>query len=118
MLRLPHSLGAAVLLWGACGLGTQTAVAQTVLEVQGGGSSLVGGYGATANFWRSGVDGWIGLGYLDGLRAGAFIRKSVGNDTLKAGNDVLVMRLPTDIFTPGFNVLVQGASLAGGGQRT
>ena len=36
--------------------------AQTVMEVQGGGSSLVGGYGATANFWRNGVDGWIGLG--------------------------------------------------------
>ena len=48
--------------------------AQTVVEVQGGGSSLIGGYGATANFWRSGVDGWVGLGYLDGFRVGAFLR--------------------------------------------
>jgi hypothetical protein len=92
--------------------------AQTVVEVQGGGSSLVGGYGATANFWRSGVDGWIGLGYLDGFRAGAFIRKAMSKDTLSLGNDALVMRLPTDIFTPGYNLLVQGASYSGGNDRT
>jgi hypothetical protein len=89
-----------------------------VVEVQGGGSSLIGGYGATANFWRSGVDGWIGLGYLDGFRAGAFLRKAIKKDTLRIGNDALVMRLPTDIFTPGYNLLVQGVSYAGGNQRT
>jgi outer membrane protein OmpA-like peptidoglycan-associated protein len=94
------------------------AVAQTVVEVQGGGSSLVGGYGATANFWRSGVDGWIGLGYLDGLRAGAFLRTAVGKDTVRLGNDALVMRFPTDLFSSGYNLLVQGASLAGGSGRT
>jgi hypothetical protein len=92
--------------------------AQTVLELQGGGSSLLGGYGATANFWRSGVDGWIGLGYLDGFRAGAFLRKAMNQDTLSFGNNTLVMRLPTDIFTPGYNLLVQGASYAGGNDRT
>src|SRR5688572_3404418 len=92
--------------------------AQTVVEVQGGGSSLVGGYGATANFWRSGLDGWIGLGYLDGFRAGAFLRKSMNKDTLSLGNSALVMSLPTDIFTSGYNLLVQGASYAGGNDRT
>lgn len=92
--------------------------AQTVVEVQGGGSSLVDGYGVTANFWRSGVDGWIGLGYLNGLRAGAFLRTAIKKDTLRLGNDALVMRLPTDVFTPGYNVLVQGASYAGGSDRT
>ncbi len=61
------------------------AAAQTVVEVQGGGSSLVGGYGATANFWRNGVDGWIGLGYLDGLRAGAFLRTGHGKGHAAAG---------------------------------
>src|ERR1044071_8916578 len=88
--------------------------AQTVMEVQGGGSSLVGGYGATANFWRGGVDGWIGLGYQDGLKAGAFLRKAVGKDTLRLGNDALVMRFPTDLFSPGYNLLVQGVSMGGG----
>jgi len=92
--------------------------AQTVVEVQGGGSSLNGGYGATANFWRSSVDGWIGLGYLDGFRVGAFLRSAVNKDTLRIGNDALVMRLPTDVFTPGFNLLVQGVSFTGGNERS
>jgi outer membrane protein OmpA-like peptidoglycan-associated protein len=92
--------------------------AQTVVEVQGGGSSLVGGYGATANFWRNGVDGWIGLGYLDGLRFGAFLRATVGKDTVRLGNDALVMRFPTDLFSGGYNLLVQGASVGGGSGRT
>jgi len=92
--------------------------AQTVVEMQGGGSSLNGGYGATANFWRSSVDGWIGLGYLDGFRAGAFLRKAVNKDTMRIGNDALVMRLPTDVFTPGFNLLVQGISFSGGNERS
>ncbi|HET6837381.1 MAG TPA: hypothetical protein VFH24_05010 [Gemmatimonadales bacterium] len=96
-----------------------SAFAQTVVEVQGGGSSLADGYGATANFWRSGMDGWVGIGYLDGFRAGAFLRKSTARgDTLGFGNSALVMRLPTDIFTPGYNLLVQGVSYAGGSERT
>lgn len=99
----------------AVALGVPRALtAQTVMEVQGGGSSLVGGYGATANFWRNGVDGWIGLGYLDGLRFGAFLRSAVGKDTLRVGNDALVMRFPTDVFGGGYNLLVQGVSLGGG----
>ena len=56
--------------------------AQTVVEMQGGGSSLNGGYGATANFWRSTMDGWIGLGYLDGFRAGVFLRKALNKDII------------------------------------
>jgi hypothetical protein len=95
------------------------AAAQTVVEVQGGGSSLAGGYGGTANFWRSGMDGWIGLGYLDGFRAGAFLRKATGKgDTLGVGNSALTLRLPTDVFTPGYNLLVQGVSYAGGTDET
>ncbi|HET7600915.1 MAG TPA: hypothetical protein VFK09_11510, partial [Gemmatimonadales bacterium] len=86
------------------------AVGQTVVEVQGGGSSLLGGYGATANVWRQGVDGWVGIGWLDGLRVGAFLRTAVGRDTLRLGNDVLALRYPTDVFGTGLNLLVQGAS--------
>jgi len=114
----PRSARFAALLLGAALLVSERGAAQTVVEVQGGGSSLVGGYGATANFWRNGVDGWIGLGYLDGLRAGAFLRTGVGKDTLRLGNDALVMRFPTDLFSSGFNLLVQGASLGGGSGRT
>lgn len=103
-----------VLTWALLFALPSAAPAQTVVEMQGGGSSLSGGYGATANFWRSGMDGWVGLGYMDGFRAGAYLRKAVGSrDTLGAGNSALVMRLPTDIFTPGYNLLVQGVSYAG-----
>jgi len=94
------------------------ATAQTVVQVEGGGSTLVGGYGATANFWRPGADGWVGIGYLDGVRVGAFLRTGVGRDTLRLGNDVLRVRFPTDIFNGGHNVLVQGAGWAGGDERT
>ena len=90
----------------------RTAAGQTVVEVQGGGSSLTGGYGAAANFWRDGTEGWVGLGYLDGLRLGAFFRKAIGKDTLRVGNDALVVRYPTDVFGSGTNLLVQGASYA------
>jgi outer membrane protein OmpA-like peptidoglycan-associated protein len=92
--------------------------AQTVVEVAGGGSTLLNGYGATANFWRPGADGWVGIGYLDGLRLGAFLRTGVGRDTLRLGNDVLQVRFPTDIFTPSHPLLVQGAGFAGGDART
>jgi hypothetical protein len=112
---------AAVALTAAVGLSAVAASvlrAQTVVEVQGGGSSLLGGYGATANFWRNGVDGWVGLGYLNGLRAGAFFRTGLGKDTLRVGNDALLVRFPTDIFGPGNNLLVQGMSYAGGTSRT
>jgi hypothetical protein len=65
------------------------------------------------------MDGWVGIGYLDGFRAGAFLRKSTNHgDTLGFGNSALVMRLPTDVFTPGYNLLVQGVSYAGGSERT
>ena len=104
---------------GALAVSPQLMVAQTVVELQGGGSSLANGYGATANFWRQGVDGWIGLGYLDGFRAGAFLRKATSRgDTLGFGNSALLMRLPTDLFTPGYNLLVQGVSYAGSNERS
>jgi hypothetical protein len=108
---LTLALAAAV---ATAGLGRGSLAAQTVVEVQAGGSSLVGGYGATANVWRSGVDGWVGLGYLDGLRIGAFLRTGVGKDTIRLGNDALVMRFPTDLFSAGYNLLVQGVSVGGG----
>jgi hypothetical protein len=116
-LRYRRLAGVGVLGWALFWVPARAA-AQTVVEMQGGGSSLNGGYGATANFWRSSMDGWIGLGYLDGFRVGAFLPKAVDKDTLRIGNDALVMRLPTDVFTPGFNLLVQGISFTGGNERS
>jgi hypothetical protein len=95
-----------------------SAAAQSVVEVSGGGSSLLGGYGITTSVWRDGVEGWLGLGYLDGFRAGAFVRKGFGRDTLRLGNDALAVRYPTDIFGNGYGLLVQGASWSRTGSRT
>jgi hypothetical protein len=94
----------------ACILGPGRVHAQSVVEVSGGGSSLLGGYGITTSVWRDGVEGWVGLGYLDGFRAGAFVRKGFGRDTLRLGNDALTIRYPTDVFGNGYSLLVQGAS--------
>jgi outer membrane protein OmpA-like peptidoglycan-associated protein len=91
--------------------------AQTVVQLEGGGSSLVDGYGLTANVWRPGSDGWVGIGYLDGLRIGAFLRTGLGKDTLRIGNDALQIRFPTDVFSGGRNLLVQGVSWTGGTSR-
>jgi hypothetical protein len=112
--RVAAALAAAVVLAAA----PLRVAAQTVVEVQGGGSSLLGGYGATANYWHAGYDGWIGLGYLNGLRIGAFLRTAFKKDTLRIGNDALVLRFPTDLFSTGSNLLVQGVSYTGGNART
>src|SRR5512138_1032498 len=116
MRRATRVPGLIAMLVAACT--ARPLAAQTVVELQGGGSTLLDGYGATANFWRPGVDGWMGIGYLNGLRLGAFLRTGVGRDTLRLGNDVLQVRFPTDIFNGGHNVLVQGAGWAGGDRRT
>lgn len=99
-------------------LAPRRVAAQTVVEVQGGGSSLLGGYGATANYWHAGYDGWVGIGYLNGLRIGAFLRTGFKKDTLRIGNDAIVLRFPTDLFSTGSNLLVQGVSYTGGTART
>jgi hypothetical protein len=103
-----RSAFATVALLAACAAGPLAA--QSVIELQGGGSSLYRGYGATANVFHPNFDGWIGFGYLRGLRFGIFARTSFGKDTLRLGNDVLIVRFPTDLFSNGFNLLVQGAS--------
>jgi hypothetical protein len=102
----------------ALALSAQAIEAQSVVEVSGGGSSLLGGYGVTTSVWREGVEGWVGLGYLDGFRAGAFIRKGFARDTLRLGNDALTLRYPTDVFGNGYALLVQGAGWSRSSSRT
>jgi hypothetical protein len=82
-----------------------------VVEVQGGGSSLFDAYGVSANVWGRSYDGWFGVGYQDGWRIGGRLRRAIRGDTIRAGNDALSLRAPTDLFGAGTNLLVQGASL-------
>lgn len=90
-------------------LGTPSAA--QVVEVQGGGSSLFDAYGVSANAWGRTYDGWFGVGYQDGWRVGGRLRRAIRGDTVRAGNDAISLRAPTDLFGSGTNVLVQGASL-------
>lgn len=83
-----------------------------VFQLQGGGSSLFAGYGGVVNFWGNGYDGSLGIGYLDGLRIGATARRLIGGrDTLRVGNEILPLTLPTDIFGNASAMLAQGVSL-------
>lgn len=103
-------IGAAVRVGGLLALLGIASPAQ-VVEVQGGGSSLFGAYGMAANVWGRTYDGWFGVGYQEGWRVGGRLRRAIQGDTIRAGNDALTLRAPTDLFGGGTNVLVQGASL-------
>jgi len=90
-----------------------TAGAQTVVEVQGGGSSLVKRLRRHRELLaQRGRMGGSALGYLDGLRIGAFLpdRGRQGHRAPRATTP-LVMRFPTDLFSGGYNLLVQGVSV-------
>lgn len=106
-----HHRAALVLVVALAAFAAPSAAAQTIFEAQGGGSSLYGGYGGLLNFWNPRFDGWAGVGWQDGFRIGAFARTEIRRDTLRVGNDVVVLRFPTDLFGAGTNVLVQGATL-------
>jgi hypothetical protein len=96
--------GISALLFAAGALKAQ------VLEVRAGGSSLYNGYGLSTGVWGESYDGWLGVGYQEAWRVGGFARFRRARDTVKVGNDLLTLRLPTDIFGGAANLLVQGAS--------
>jgi hypothetical protein len=89
-----------------------------VFQVQGGGSSLIEGYGGVLNVWGNGYEGTLGIGYLDGLRLSASARRLLGRDTLRLGNDILPLELETDFFGYGNAMMVQGAGIQGRRGRT
>ena len=81
--------------------------AQSVVELQAGGTSLYNSYGAAAYAYTNRFTGWVGLGYQNGLLFGAGIQTTFKQDTLRLGSGVLLERYATDLFTPGVNVLTQ-----------
>jgi hypothetical protein len=85
--------------------------AAQVFQVQGGGSSLYSGYGGTMSVWANGWEGALGLGYLDGLRVSAFVERRIGRDTLRIGDDIVPMLLPSDLFSSASGLLVQGVGI-------
>jgi hypothetical protein len=91
--------------------GTPSAARAQVFELQGGGSSLSHGYGGALNVWGDGFEGTLGVGYLDGLRFGGFLKYRLGRDSLRLGNDAIPVRFTTDVFGASHTILAQGAGV-------
>ena len=104
MRRLRRFALGAVLLGGMTG----EAMSQAVMQVEGGGNSVTGGYGGSLRFWTPRSEGWIGAGYADGWRLGGYAKTIVGKDTLGAGSRFESLSLPTDLFGGAPYVLTQG----------
>ena len=84
--------------------------AQAVFQLEGGGNSITGGYGSRVQFWSGAYEGWFGAGYSRGWRVGLFAKRPFGQDTLRAGFDVLPIGFATDIFAGGSYLLTQGVA--------
>src|SRR5688500_16238780 len=105
------STASAVLLGVLASTVASRAVSAQVFELQGGGSSFTQGYGGALNVWGDRFEGNVGLGYLDGVRFSVFLKRLIGRDTLRLGNDAIAVRFPTDVFGGSNTVLAQGAGL-------
>ena len=83
-----------------------------VFQLQGGSSTLFQAHGGSVGFRGSKYEGWVGAGYLDQLRFGAFLRTKVRNYTLSLGDDEIPFRLPTDVFDSGHYFFARGMGVA------
>jgi hypothetical protein len=99
-------------------IGAPPSASAQVFELQTGGSSLHQGYGGALNVWGDRFEGNVGVGYLDGVRFSVFLKRLVGTDTLRLGNDVIPVRFVTDVFGSSHNVLAQGAGIRRGTKRS
>jgi hypothetical protein len=84
--------------------------AQSVVQVEGGGNTITGGYGSRVQFWGGGYEGWIGAGYSRGWRLGFFAKHPLGPDTIRVGFDAVPLGLTTDLFSGGSYLLTQGVA--------
>jgi hypothetical protein len=101
---LPILIVAALVGWPA-------ALRAQVFELQGGGSSLHQGYGGALNVWGDRYEGNVGIGYLDGVRFSVFLKRLIGKDTLRLGNDAIPVRFATDVFGGSQALLAQGGGI-------
>jgi len=83
-----------------------------VFQLQGGSSTLYHAHGGSVEFRGSNYEGWVGVGYLDQLRFGAFLRTKVRNYTLSFGDEEIPFRLPTDVFDSSHYFFGRGVGVA------
>jgi hypothetical protein len=82
-----------------------------IFQLEGGTSTLYQAHGGSLAFRAAHYDGWVGVGTLNGWRAGAFLRTHVRDSTLTFGDDVIPFRLPTDIFDSSHYLMGRGVGL-------
>ncbi len=99
-------------------IGAPATASAQVFELQTGGSSLHQGYGGALNVWGDRFEGNVGVGYLDGVRFSVFLKRLVGKDTLRLGNDAIPVRFVTDVFGSSHGILAQGAGIRRGTKRS
>ena len=105
--RLATVIGAAL---AALTLSPWPLAAQSVLQLEGGGNTITGGYGSRVQFWSGAYEGWIGAGFSRGWRLGFFAKRPFGLDTLRVGFDAQPLGTATDLFSGGSYLLTQGAA--------
>jgi len=83
-----------------------------VFQVGAGSSSLFQAHGGSLTVRGANYDGWLGIGSLDGLTFGAFLRTQYRGYTLGFGDDTVSFRLPTDIFDSSHYFMGRGIGVA------
>jgi hypothetical protein len=91
--------------------GPHPAYAQ-IFQLEGGTSTLYQAHGGSLAFRAANYDGWVGVGSLNGWRAGAFLRTHMRDSTLTLGDDVIPFQLPTDVFDTSHYLMGRGVGLA------
>lgn len=88
-----------------------------VFQLQGGSSSLFQAHGGSLQIRAPKYEGWGGLGDLEKMRVGAFLKTEYRGVSFHFGDEVLPLALPTDIFNSGQYFTVRGLGAARAGER-
>lgn len=86
----------------------QASQAQDVVQLEGGGSSGAGGYGAALHYWTDNFGaGWVGVGFRERLQLAFLSQIAVAGDSLAAGYAYQRLPLAGD-QTGGMPLATQG----------
>ena len=82
-----------------------------IFRLEAGTSSLYQAHGGSVGFHTQNYDGWLGIGSMEGVRVGAFMRTKFRGSTLTIGDDAIPFRLGTDVFDTGHYFMGRGVGL-------
>lgn len=82
-----------------------------IFQLEAGSSSLSRADGGSLHFQGDWLDGWVGVGLRDPVRLGGALRARGRNLDLSFGDDVVPLRLPTDLFDAGHALYTRGVGV-------